>query len=219
MRPSVHKLYLVCTITLHRFGLESTNDDQCHFGHFDSECLDILLFSRLVLKMTVIELYLQGNLGAFGSELKETWRVHMITSQITKFMGQHGAHLGPVGPMNLAMRVVMNLSQKHLICNRYESRDSPDWYWKWGGFDLDLEVHFAISTQNSMERIPCWACVLCLFGQGVLHVSMTSYCSMASHAVLLTVRQIVVNDWRHVITYINYLEPFIIYVHHLVIQN
>ena len=58
VRPSVRKLYLVNTITRHRFELESPNLQQtCIMG-----------YPRLVLKMEVIDLDLQGHFGHFDSE-------------------------------------------------------------------------------------------------------------------------------------------------------
>ena len=59
--PSVRKLYLVCTITHHRFELESLNLHQT--------C--ILRYSQLVLKMGVIDLELWGNFGQFYLEFYE----------------------------------------------------------------------------------------------------------------------------------------------------
>ena len=58
IRPSVRKLYLVCTITGHRFKLESPNLDQ----------ICILGYCQLVLKMEVPDLDLQGNFGHFDSK-------------------------------------------------------------------------------------------------------------------------------------------------------
>ena len=58
VRPSVRKLYLVRTITRHRFKLESPNlDETCIMG-----------YSCLVLKMEVNDLDLQGHFGHFDSE-------------------------------------------------------------------------------------------------------------------------------------------------------
>ena len=57
-RLSVRKLYLVRTITRHRFELKSPNLLQtCVLG-----------YSRLVLKMEVIDLDLQGHFGHFDLE-------------------------------------------------------------------------------------------------------------------------------------------------------
>ena len=54
--PSVRKLCLVCTITRHRFGIESPNLHQtCISG-----------YSRRVMKMKVINLDLQGRFGHFA---------------------------------------------------------------------------------------------------------------------------------------------------------
>ena len=58
VRPSVRKLYLVRTITLHRFELASPNLLQ----------IWVLGYSRLVLKMEVIDLDLQGHFGHFDLE-------------------------------------------------------------------------------------------------------------------------------------------------------
>ena len=123
VRLSVRNLFLVCAITRHRFGLESPNLHQTcilgysrlvlkmeviefglqvHFGHFDSEFLEIWLvsaitchrfglespnlhqtcilgYSRLVLKMEVIEFGLQVHFGHFDSEFLEIWFVSAIT--------------------------------------------------------------------------------------------------------------------------------------------
>ena len=58
VRPSVRKLHLVRTIIRHRCELESLNLHQtCIMG-----------FSRLVLKIAVIYLDLQGHFGHFDSE-------------------------------------------------------------------------------------------------------------------------------------------------------
>ena len=69
VHPSVRKLYLVRTITRHRFVLESPNLHQT--------C--ILGYSRLVLKMEVIDLDLHGHFGHFDSEFLEIWLVRTIT--------------------------------------------------------------------------------------------------------------------------------------------
>ena len=69
VRLSVRKLYLVCTITRHKFELESPNVHQT--------C--ILGYSQLVLKMEVIDLDLQGHFGCFDSELLELRLVHTVT--------------------------------------------------------------------------------------------------------------------------------------------
>ena len=59
VRPSVRQLFLVRAITHHIFGLESPNLHQ--------KC--ILWYSRLVLKMEVIDLDLQVHFGHFNTEL------------------------------------------------------------------------------------------------------------------------------------------------------
>ena len=58
VRLSVHKLYLVRAIIRHRFELESPNLHQ----------ICILGYPRLVLKMEVIDLDLQGRFGHFDLE-------------------------------------------------------------------------------------------------------------------------------------------------------
>ena len=73
VRPSVHlsvrKLYLVRTITRHKFELELPNLHQtCIMG-----------YSRLLWKIGVIDLDLQGHFGHFDSEFYEIWIVRMIT--------------------------------------------------------------------------------------------------------------------------------------------
>ena len=68
-RPSVCKLYLVRTITRHKFELESSN--------FHQTC--IMGYSWVVLKMEVIDLELQGHFGHFDSEFYEIRLVRVIT--------------------------------------------------------------------------------------------------------------------------------------------
>ena len=70
-RPSARKLYFVRTITRHRFELESPNLHQsCIMG-----------YSRLVLKIEVIDLDLEGHFDHFDSEYYEIWPVHPMTRQ------------------------------------------------------------------------------------------------------------------------------------------
>ena len=67
--PSVRKLYLVRTITRHRFEFKSPNLHQtCIMG-----------YSRLTLKIGVVDLDLQGHLGHFDLEFEEIWLVRAIT--------------------------------------------------------------------------------------------------------------------------------------------
>ena len=69
VRLSVRKLYFVCTITRHRFELESQNLHQaCIMG-----------YSRLVLKIGIIEFDLQIHFGHFDSEFWEIRVVRAIT--------------------------------------------------------------------------------------------------------------------------------------------
>ena len=70
VRLSVRKLYLVRTITCHRFELESSNLHQT--------C--ILEYPQLVLQMEVIDLDLQGHFGHFVLELLEIRLARTITS-------------------------------------------------------------------------------------------------------------------------------------------
>ena len=67
---SVRKLYLVRTITRHRFELESPNWHQT--------C--IMEYSQLVLKMEVIDLDPQNHFGRFDLEFEEIKLVRTITS-------------------------------------------------------------------------------------------------------------------------------------------
>ena len=69
VNPSVRKLYHVRTITCHRFELKSPNLHQT--------C--ILGYSRLLLRIGLIDLDLQGNFGHFDSEFLEIQLVCMIT--------------------------------------------------------------------------------------------------------------------------------------------
>ena len=61
VHPSVHKLYFICTITCHRFEMESSNVHQTN----SLEC------PGLLLKMEVIDLALQGHFGHVDSEFQE----------------------------------------------------------------------------------------------------------------------------------------------------
>ena len=69
VRPSVRKLYLVRAITRHRFELVSpTLHQTCIMG-----------YSRLVLKIGVINLDLQGHFCHFDSEFSDVLLVRTIT--------------------------------------------------------------------------------------------------------------------------------------------
>ena len=69
VHPSVHKLYLVRTITRHRLEVESP--------YLLQTC--VLGYSQPVLKMEFIDLQLQGHFGHSDLEFLEIWLVRMIT--------------------------------------------------------------------------------------------------------------------------------------------
>ena len=172
VRPSVRKLYPVRTITRHTFELESPNllqtcimgysllvlmkigvtdlDLQGHFGHFDSEFLEIQLvraithhrfglespnlqqtytlgYSPLVLKMEVIDHDLQGHFGHFDSELLEIWLVRVITRH------RYGLESPKFHQIN-----ILGLSQVVL---------------KMEGIDLDLQCNLAFSSHNAVFNV------------------------------------------------------------------
>ena len=107
---SVRKLYVVHTITRDRFELESPNLHQTY----------IVGYSRLVLKMEVIDLDLQGHFGHFDSEFKEIRLVRMITR-----------HRFELESPNLHETCILRYSQLVL---------------KMEVIDLDLQGHLAILT-------------------------------------------------------------------------
>ena len=110
VRLSVRKLYVVHTITRDRFELESPNLHQTY----------IVGYSRLVLKMEVIDLDLQGHFGHFDSEFKEIRLVRMITH-----------HRFELESPNLHETCILRYSQLVL---------------KMEVIDLDLQGHLAILT-------------------------------------------------------------------------
>ena len=72
VRPSVRKLYLVRTVTRHKFELESPNLHQtCITG-----------YSRLVLKMEVIDLDLQSHFGHFTQNSRKFRRLNVCHVKI-----------------------------------------------------------------------------------------------------------------------------------------
>ena len=114
---SVRRLYLVGTITRHRFELESRNLHQtCIMG-----------YSRLVLKMEVIDLDLQGHFGHFDSEFWEFWLVRPITFNDFE-----------LDSLNFHQICILGFSQLVL---------------EMGGIDLDLQGQF--NSQNGIQRRPC----------------------------------------------------------------
>ena len=117
VRPSVRKLYLVRMITRQKYQLESPNVHQT--------C--ILGYSRLVLKMEVIDLELQGHFGHFDSELYEIWLVRAITRH----------RLGLESP-NLHQTCILGYSRLLL---------------KMEIIDLDLQGHLAISTHKTAFNV------------------------------------------------------------------
>ena len=93
---SVRKRYLVRTITRHRFELESPNLHQAW----------IMGCYQLVLKMEVIDNYLQCHFGHFDP----------------KFLGNSACPHDNLGT---------HLGQNHLICTKHASWDTLSWYWKY----------------------------------------------------------------------------------------
>ena len=105
--PSVRKLFLVRTITRHRFGLESPNLHQT--------C--ILANSQLMLNMEVIDFDLQGHFGHFDCEFYEIWFFNMITCNGVELESPNLYQIWILGFPQLVFKMeVIELDlQRHLV--------------------------------------------------------------------------------------------------------
>ena len=169
VRLSVRNLFLVCAITRHRFGIESPNLHQT--------C--ILGYSRLVLKMEVIEFGLQVHFGHFDLVFYEIWLVSAITCHRfgLESPNLHQTCILVYSRLVLKVEVIKFNLQGHfdlvfyeiwlvsaITCHRFDV-ESPDLHQicilefsqlvlKMGVIDLDLQGHLAvISTQETAFNV------------------------------------------------------------------
>ena len=160
---SVRQLYLVRTITRHRFELESPHLHQTR----------ILRYSCLVWKVGVIDLDLQGQFDHFDLRILENLgcpRDHSspIWAGITKYTLGYSElvfEMGAIDPSRsfwaIWLRILGNLACPRKTCNGFEL-ESPNLHQicilrfsqvlKMGVIDLDRRGHLAICTQNTKKQ-------------------------------------------------------------------
>ena len=156
------EIWLVRTITCHRFGLESQNLPQtCIMG-----------YTRLVLKMEVIDLDLQGHIDHFVLEFWEIWLVHAITG--------NGFELESP---NWHQICILGFSQLLL---------------KMGVIDLDLQGHLTFSAQETEFNIalvywsrPAKGCFMsqicsCAYLCELLYMNLETTCNFLQAIHMLT---------------------------------